>query len=284
MKKNLKKIVSVLAILVMVLGIFTMVSCGDKEEESDAELSGWDYIEGKGTLVVGLDDTFAPMGFRDNDGKLVGFDIDLATAVAEELGLKVEFQPINWDAKEMELKSKNIDCIWNGLSVTDERKEAFALTDMYLNNCNIIMTIDKKINIKSEKELKNYKIGTQIDSSALKVMQQSKLWDEYSDNVTEYPTFDEAILDMKSGRVDAIVVDQVLGEYKNANLKADEKMTICDFNFGDDFYAIACRKADTDVAEKINEAIQANIDNGKAEEISNKWFGKNIVILKGYDK
>ena len=278
--KTLKKGISILLIFVMMLGLVALTGCGG--ENTDEELTGWAYIEDKGELIIGLDDTFAPMGFRDEAGELVGFDIDLANAVGEQLRVTVTFKPIEWDSKELELTSKSVDCIWNGMSVTDERKEQMALTKMYLNNCNIVMSLSSDINITEETDLADYQIGTQVDSSALKVMQESENWNLYAENVMEFPTFDEAILALQGGRVDVIVVDQVLGEYKNSKL--DEPMFTCDFNFGDDFYAIGCRKGEEDVAEKINEAIQALIDSGEAAEISNTWFGKDIVILKGYDE
>lgn len=277
--KSLKKTTSILLILTMILGAAAaLTGCGGEDTTDD---SGWAYIENKGELVIGLDDTFAPMGFRDENNQLVGFDIDLANAVGEQLGVAVKFQPIEWDAKEMELTSKNIDCIWNGMSVTDERREQMALTKMYFNNCNIVMSKSSAVNVTKEEDLANYKIGTQVDSSALKVMQESDKWDLYADNVSEFPTFDEAIMALQGDRVDVIVVDQVLGEYKNS--KMDEPLFTCDFNFGDDFFAIGCRKGEQDVADKISDAIQALIDNGEAAKISEKWFEKDLVILKDYE-
>ena len=157
-----------------------------------------------------------------------------------------------------------------------------ALTKKYLNNRIIIMTLNPDINITEETQLVDYTIGTQVDSSALESMQASENYDLYAANVSDFPTYDEAIMALQGGRVDVIVVDQVLGEYKNSKL--EEKMSVCDFDFGDDFYAIGCRKDETDLADKISDAIGTLIENGQAEEISNKWFGKNIVILEGYDE
>lgn len=285
MKKNLMK--KFLLVLSCLLAMGLLAACSDSDKKQDAnnannqqnetELTGWAYIENKGELIVGLDDAFAPMGFRDEDGNLVGFDIDLANAAGEYLGLNVTFKPIDWDAKDMELSSKRIDCIWNGMSVLPERIEAYSLTKKYLNNKIVIMTLDPELNITSTADLANVTLGTQVSSAALSTMQANPDWSTFEANVTEYATYDEAILAMQGGRVQAIVVDQVLGEYKNANM--DNSMSVCDFGFGDDFYAIGCRKGETDVADKINEAIQALIDNGKAAEISEKWFGTNIVIL-----
>lgn len=243
---------------------------------------GWSYVKEKGVLIVGLDDTFAPMGYRDESGTLVGFDIDLANAVGEVLGVTIQFQPIDWTAKELELTSKRIDCIWNGMSATAERQESMALTNKYLNNQIVLMSIRTDLSIKSEADLVGLKIGTQADSAALETMQDNAAYDTFKANISEYPTYDEAILDMQAGRVDVIAVDKVLADYKNTKLEV--KMTQAEFDFGDDFFAIGCRKAETDLADKLTEAIQTLIDNGKAAEISNKWFGENRVICEGYDK
>ncbi len=264
-------------VLALIMCLFCFASCGKKDESA-----GWDYIKNKGKLVVGLDDTFAPMGFRDEGGNLVGFDIDLANAVGEVLGIDIEFKPIDWNSKEMELSSKNIDCIWNGMSVNDKRQESMSLTNKYLNNRIVIMTLKDDVKVASAVDLANYNIGTQTGSAALEKMEKNKDAASYKDKIKQYPTYDEAILDMEAGRIDCIVVDEVLGEYKNS--KRETKLSLCEYNFGDDFYAIGCRKADTGVSDKINEALAELIKNGKAAEISNKWFGKNVVINEGYTK
>ncbi len=274
-----KKLLLLATVLVLTISSFALTGCGGNDKkDAAAEDTSWAYVEDKGELIVGLDDTFAPMGFRDEDGKLVGFDIDLATAVAKELGVKVKFQPINWDSKAMELESKNIDCIWNGMYITDEVKEKMTLSNKYLNNQIIIMALDKKVKVEKAEDLANYKIATQVDSSGLKVLTENEAYESYKDNITEYKTYDQAIMDMQTGRMDCVVVDQVLGEYKNSKMK--EKMQVCDFNFGGDFYAVGFRKGEEALAAKINDAIKATIDSGEAEKISKKWFGKNIVIFE----
>lgn len=277
----MKKILLFLTTMLLAVGL--LAGCGGDSQTAggDKELTGWDYIQNKGELVVGLDDTFAPMGFRDEAGTLVGFDIDLAEAVGEELGVTVTFSPINWDAKDLELSSKRIDCIWNGMSATPERQESYTLTKKYLNNKIVLMTMDPELAIESAADLANIKVATQAGSAALEAMQADENWDAFGANVEEYPTYDEAILAMQGGRVQAIVVDQVLGEYKNAIMGG--QMQVCEFDFGDDFYAIGCRKGDEDLAGKINDAIATLMQNGKAAEISEKWFGTDIVILEDYD-
>lgn len=278
----MKKLLMLFSCLMLTMGL--MAGCGGDtpaDQGGNDAATGWAYIQDKGELVVGLDDTFAPMGYRDAENNLVGFDIDLAVATGEVLGVDVKFQPISWDAKEMELSSKNIDCIWNGMSATAERQQSMALTKKYLNNKIVIMTLDKDLAVTTAEDLQNITMATQAGSAALETMMANEAWDTFSANVTEYPTYDEALLAMQGGRVQAIVVDQVLGEYKNANMGGE--MVVADYNFGDDFYAIGCRQGETDVADKINEALQTLIDNGKAAEISDKWFGTNIVILEDYE-
>lgn len=266
--------VALVCVLAGVMGILT--GCSSVGEKTD-----WDYIQDKGTLVIGLDDTFAPMGFRDENDKLVGFDIDLARAVGKELGVKVKFKPIDWDAKEAELKSKNIDCIWNGMSATPDRQKSMSLSKKYLENRILVMSLDPSINIKSADDLKNYKIGTQAGSSALEAIEKNKKYDEFKDNISEYDTYDEAILDMKAGRIDVVAIDEVYAIYNNAN---KDKLYESDFNFGADYYAVGFRKGDTELTKKFNAALKKTIDSGEAAEISNKWFGKDLVVFKGYGK
>lgn len=270
-----EKFIKLIALTLSVITIFALTGCGAKSK-TDLE-----YIKDKGELIVGLDDTFAPMGFRDKDNKLVGFDIDLAKAVAKEMGVKVKFQPIDWDAKEGELKSKNIDCIWNGMSATEDREKSMSLSNKYLQNRILVMSLDANKNIKSADDLKNYKIGTQSGSSALEAIQKNERYDEFKDNVKEYGTYDEAILDMKAGRIDAVAIDEVYAIYNNEN---KEKLYESEFNFGSDYYAVGFRKDDKKLTAEYNKALKELIDNGKAEEISNKWFGKNMVVFEGYNK
>ncbi|MDL2324253.1 amino acid ABC transporter substrate-binding protein [Ruminococcaceae bacterium OttesenSCG-928-A16] len=231
----------------------------------------------KGELVVGLDDTFAPMGFRETDGSLVGFDIDLANAVCEKLGVKAVFQPIDWNAKEMELSTGNIDCIWNGMSATPERQEMMSLSNPYLNNKIIVMT-NTGITIASKEDLANYNIGIQAGSAALEAVQSDDVFAAIQDKITEYPTYDEVIMDMNTGRLDCMVIDEVFGNYKNA--KMENKFGTASFDFGDDLYAIGFRKTDTELTDAVNQAILDLIAGGQAATISEKWFGTDIVLGK----
>ena len=250
-----KKLLCAAMIMIMVLGTLVMTGCGGSSDKS----------ADKDTLVVGLDDTFAPMGFRDENGDLVGFDIDLANAVGEELGMKVEFKPI--------------DCVWNGMSVTPERKESMALTDKYLNNKIVLMTLKtSSTDVTDASQLANLKIGTQADSAALEMLKSNEAYDSFKANIKEYDTYDTAIMDLKAGRVDVIAVDQVLGEYTNKNLGGEMKE--CSYDLGDDYYVIGFAKDNTELRDKVNDAIGKLYENGEAAKISENWFGKDIVVFE----
>ena len=277
MNRTFKRVLAVSLIALLAVSAMMLTGCGKKEEGGDAKKTDWEYIEDKGTIIVGLDDTFAPMGFRDKDNNIVGFDIDLAKATFKEMGLEVEFKAIDWTAKEAELASKKIDCIWNGLSVTPDRIKNLSMSKRYCANRELVMSMDKNINIKDPKELKNYKIATQADSAAADDIKAHELYDEFKDNVTEYKTYDQALLDMKAGRVDVVVIDEVYATYNNQN---KEKLYESEFNFGSDDSAVGFRKEDTQLTEKFNEALKAVIDSGEAEKISNDWFQRNLVIYE----
>lgn len=268
----MKRFLSILLVLAITMTFF--VGCGKKADESDYKTT-LDDIKEKGEFVVGLDDTFAPMGFRETDGTLVGFDIDLAEAVSDVLGVKVRFQPIAWDAKEMELAAGKIDCIWNGLSVTPERTKMLSLSDPYLENYIIVMT-NPGVEIPTIGDLANFNIGIQASSAALEAVKADDLYDTYADNIVEFATYDEVILEMRSGRLDCMVIDQVFGEYKNAQI--DGEFGVADFDFGEDLYAIGFRKSDTELTKEVNKAILELVENGTTSEISKKWFGKDIVL------
>ena len=249
---------------------------GQTEKTTENADESWNYIKEKGTLIVGLDDTFCPMGFHDENGNLVGFDIDLAEALGEQIGIKVEFQSIDWDAKEMELSNKKIDCIWNGMSQTPERVKEMTLSKGYLKNKILIMTT-ADATVDTLDDLKNYQIGIQAKSAALEVLQDNDIYKEIEGNVYEYATYDEVIMDMDAGRLQVMIVDQVLGEYKNSKRSEDKKFKLAGTDLGEDLYVIGMRKNETALCEQINGALDALKDSGKADEFCQKWFNKNLL-------
>ena len=179
------------------------------EEEGDASLQ---YILDKGELILGLDETFPPMGYRDANGDIIGFDIDLATEVCSRLGVKLKLQPINWDSKEMELSGKTIDCIWNGMSVTDERITGMDLSTPYIANKQIII-VKSDSGISTKADLAGKTVCAQQGSSAVDAISAEPDVKASFGSLNEYASNDEAFLDLKAGRIDVLVVDEVYGRY-----------------------------------------------------------------------
>lgn len=280
---SLKKIIKKIS-LIAVMGIIStsIVACGnskvenadtaDKEKEIESTLD-------KETLIVGLDDTFVPMGFKDENGELVGFDIDLAKAVGEKLGKKVEFQPIDWSMKETELNGGNIDLIWNGYSISDERKEKVEFSKPYLDNKQIIVVLaDSEINSKANLEGK--KVGAQNQSTAVDAVEsdESKIVEKFDGGaLVTFENNNDALMDLEAGRLDAIVVDEILARYY-IEARGPEKYKILEDNFGDEQYGVGIRKGDTKFVEAFNKALDEVIADGTAKTISEKWFGEDIVL------
>ncbi len=168
-------------------------------------------VKTKGKLVLGLDENFPPMGFRDENGKIVGFDIDLATEVAKRMGVELVLQPIDWAAKEMELGTGNIDMIWNGMSVLPDRIEKMLLIKPYIANTQVIIVPEGSA-IKTKADLKGKKLALQTGSTALDALNADRIAAEVG-QVVEFADNLSAFLDLKAGRVDAFVVDIVAGRY-----------------------------------------------------------------------
>lgn len=240
--------------------------------ETTGKAAALDYDK----LIIGVDDTFAPMGFLDENNELVGFDIDMAKAVGEKLGIEVEFQVVNWDMKEQELNQGNIDLIWNGYSITDERKEKVNFTNAYLDNDQVVVTMADS-GIASLADLAGKTVAAQTDSSAVEAI------DAHPDIAATFasrPTFDTndmAIMDMEAGRSDAVVADKVLLEYVVSRKEDPSKYVILQEGLGAEEYAVGVRKEDTALLEALNGALDELKADGTAAEIATKWFGSDIV-------
>lgn len=269
----------------MVFGAFT--GCAAKTEQATPAATGAEAKpagEGEKTetqdigydkVIVGLDDTFAPMGFRDESNELVGFDVELAKAVGEIIGVEVEFQPIEWAMKETELTNKNIDLIWNGYTITDARKEKVLFTQPYLKNRQIVL-VPGNSEINTLADLSGKTVATQAQSSSEEAMMAKP---EITDTLGEYVTFgtyEECLLDMEAGRADAVVADEVLIRYYISQHEGTE-YKVLDENFGEEEYGIGARKEDTALVEAINGALTELKANGKGKEISEKWFAEDIL-------
>lgn len=252
-----------------------LIACGKKEEPAKAAAPAPTPTPAAvKSIVIGLDDHFPPMGFRDEKNEIVGFDIDLAKEAGKRLGLEVTFKPIDWAAKEAELNGKRIDVLWNGLTITEERKANILFTKPYLENRQIIVVAEKSP-IKAKAELKDKVVGVQDGSSAVDAVNKDaeaakslKELKKFSDNVT-------ALMDLSAGRLDAIVVDEIVGRYYVA--KKPGEYRVLEENFGTEDFGVGTRKDDTELMGKIDKALDDMKADGTAATISTKWFGKDIL-------
>ena len=232
----------------------------------------WERVKEKGELEIGLDDTFAPMGFRKDDGTLVGFDVDAAGALGERLGVDIVWQPTAWDGVIHSLNSKKFDCIWNGMTITDERAEKVDFTEPYIMDGQIAVVRFENDAIREFADLGGKTIGVQKGSSAVEAVEELP---ETPKEVKEYPSNNNALLDLEAGRLAAVVVDNVAGRYAIASRPGTFRV-LPDFVTKEPF-GIAFRKSDDSLRNKVQEALDAMVKNGKLGEISLKWFGEDIT-------
>lgn len=233
----------------------------------------WDKIKEKGELVLGLDESFPPMGFRDDSNNIVGFDIDMANEVASRLGVKLKLQPINWDTKEQELNTGNIDCIWNGFTITKERKENILFSEPYMKNQQVLVVLaDSKY--KTLADLKGKTIALQAASSAADAINGKADFKSTLKEVVELKDNNLCLMDLKTGNVDAVAMDEVVARYY-IQMKG-EKYRVLDEGIAAEEYGVGFRKADVQLMSKVNDTIKEIIKDGKAAEFSNKWLGKDI--------
>lgn len=263
--------------LFMVL-VFAVCGCSsDEPAQSETETdTSWQDIKEKGYFVVGLDDAFPPMGFREEGtNEIVGFDIDLAKEAAKRMGVEVKFQPVIWDTIIEELNSGNVDVIWNGLTITEERQQKIAFTEPYLENRQIIV-VQKDSAINSKKDLAGKNVGRQAGSSAKIAMEKDPETLNSIGEIFEYGSNDEALLDLSTGRLDAVVVDEIVGRYYIT--KKPDVYRVLDEHFGEELYGVGLRKGDKSFLDELQKTLDEMKADGTAAEISKKWFGEDLVI------
>lgn len=230
--------------------------------------------QGGKELVIGIDDKFAPMGFRDENNEIVGFDIDYARAAAEQMGYTVKFQPIDWKAKESELSSGRIDLIWNGYTITEERKEKVLFTKPYLKNSQVAVVTAGSAVTKLE-DLAGQEVGLQSLSSAADALEANPIKAQIK-KISEYPDNVLALADLKNGRVQAVIIDEIVARYYMA--KEQDSFKLLDESLAPEEYGIGVKKGNEKLLEELQKALDELNKNGKAAEISIKWFGEDKVL------
>ena len=264
----MKKIVSLLLTAIMLLGCCTAFADAATDDS-------YQKILDKGQLIMGLDDSFPPMGYRDEDGDIVGFDVDVATEVCNRMGVELVLQPISWSAKVMELNSGNIDCIWNGFTITEELQEQITFSEPYLSNTQVIV-VRGDSDIQTLDDLAGKSLGVQAGSSAVAALDEnpdfrdSVTVNEFSDNMT-------AMLDLENGGLDAVLVDVIVAGYYFSQHDSDLRQL--DESLASEEYGVGFRKDDLSLVENVNRILNEMAEDGTLAEISTKWFDSDITII-----
>ncbi|MDR1605956.1 MAG: amino acid ABC transporter substrate-binding protein [Streptococcaceae bacterium] len=271
---NVKKIIGLLAVLIAAV---SLSACGKKETKD-----GWQAIQDKKEVVIGFDNTFVPMGFKDENGQNVGFDIDLANAVFAKYGVKVKMQPIDWDMKETELQNKSIDLIWNGYSVTKGREKKVLFTTPYMKNDQVLVT-KKASKIAKVSDMVNKALGAQQGSSGYDAFtsQPNILKDKVKNHdATLYDDFNSALLDLKADRIDGLLIDNVYAHYYLTKNGEIGDYHIIPTGYHSEDFAVGARKSDQQLVAAINKAFKTLHADGDFQKISQKWFSEDVYPSK----
>ena len=282
----MKKRKGILGLLTLVwMAVMSLAGC--TQLASNPKVDNWDKYQQQKSITVGFDNTFVPMGFEEKNGNYAGFDIELAKYVSKKLGITVHFQPIDWDMKETELQNGTIDAIWNGYSATDERREKVAFTIPYMQNTQILV-VKKTSGIHSVEDMTGKVLGAQNGSSGMLDFEEHP---EVLKNrvkggdADQYQSVNEAIIDLKNDRIDALLIDRVYADYYlTTEGIADEYDTIPS-GFESESFAVGVRPADKKLLEALNQAFKELYQEGIFQQISKKWFGEDVATpeVKGQD-
>ena len=281
-----KRFVSAAMAAVMAL---SMTACGSSNsaaettaadtEEAESQAEETTAEEAKttdgGTLIVGFDQDFPPMGFVGDDGEYTGFDLELAQEVAKRLGLEYKAQPIAWDSKDMELESGNIDCIWNGFTMTG-REDDYTWTEPYMANQQVFVVANDS-DINSQADLAGKIVEVQADSSAEAALKEAPELTATFKELLTTADYNTAFMDLEQGAVDAIAMDVIVAGYQIQQRNADFK--ILDDSLSEEEYGVGFKKGNTELRDKVQSTLEEMAEDGTLQEVSKKWFSKDVTTI-----
>lgn len=247
----------------------TVAASSEKAEETTAA-----GTEG-GTLIVGFDQDFPPMGFLGDNGEYTGFDLELAQEAAKRLGLEYKAQPIAWDAKDMELESGNIDCIWNGFTMTG-REDDYTWTEAYMANTQVFV-VRNDSGIEGKDGLAGKVVECQADSSAEAALKEDPDLTSTFGQLLTTADYNTAFMDLEQGSVDAIAMDVIVAGYQIKQRNAD--FTILDDSLSAEEYGVGFKKGNTELRDKVQATLEDMAKDGTMKEISEKWFGEDVTTI-----
>lgn len=281
-----KRFVSAALAAVMAL---SMTACGSSNSAAETTAADTEAAESQaeetteeeakttdgGTLIVGFDQDFPPMGFVGDDGEYTGFDLELAQEVAKRLGLEYKAQPIAWDSKDMELESGNIDCIWNGFTMTG-REDDYTWTESYMANQQVFVVANDS-DINSQADLAGKIVEVQADSSAEAALKEAPELTATFKELLTTADYNTAFMDLEQGAVDAIAMDVIVAGYQIQQRNADFK--ILDDSLSEEEYGVGFKKGNTELRDKVQSTLEEMAEDGTLQEVSEKWFSKDVTTI-----
>lgn len=281
-----KRFVSAALAAVMAL---SMTACGSSNSAAETTAADTEAAESQaeettaeeakttdsGTLIVGFDQDFPPMGFVGDDGEYTGFDLELAQEVAKRLGLEYKAQPIAWDSKDMELESGNIDCIWNGFTMTG-REDDYTWTEPYMANQQVFVVANDS-DINSQADLAGKIVEVQADSTAEAALKEAPELTATFKELLTTADYNTAFMDLEQGAVDAIAMDVIVAGYQIQQRNADFK--ILDDSLSEEEYGVGFKKGNTELRDKVQSTLEEMAEDGTLQEVSEKWFSKDVTTI-----
>ena len=228
-----------------------------------------------GTLIVGFDQDFPPMGFMGDNGEYTGFDLELAKEVAERLGLEYTAQPIAWDSKDMELEAGNIDCIWNGFTMTG-REDDYTWSEPYMTNTQVFV-VAKDSGIASQADLAGKIVECQVDSSAEAALKEVPDLTATFKQLLTTADYNSAFMDLEQGAVDAIAMDVIVAGYQIQQRNAD--FIILEDSLSAEEYGVGFKKGNTELRDKVQATLEEMAADGTLKSVSEKWFGEDVTTI-----
>ena len=262
-------------IITLICTLFISACSGISVNRKANAVDNWSHIKQHGYVTVGVDDTFVPMDFRQKNGQLIGYDVDLANAVFKQYGINVSFQTIDWSMNTTELKNGTIDLIWNGFSKNPEREAKVSFSKTYLYTSQVLVSL-KKNKINTIAAMKNKTLGVQTGSSGYNdVMKYPKVFKNHIKNQDPilYDSFTNAFIDLNAGRIQGLLIDSTYANYYISRQKHPENFTEIDSPFPKEEFGVGMRKSDLTLHKKINYALEKLAKNGTLTKINHKWFG-----------
>ena len=256
-----------------------LAGCAGTATEDQAAADAKDTGD-KQTFTVGFDAEFPPYGYKDENGEYTGFDLELAQAVADMEGWELVKQPIDWDAKDMELSSGTIDCIWNGFTL-DGREDQYTFSTPYIDNSQVFV-VPADSDVKTAEDLAGKNVGVQKDSSALAALESEDhkaLMDSFA-NLTQYADYNTAMMDLEAGGLDAVAMDVGVADYQLTSREGEFRKL--EKPLASEVYAIGFLKGNDELKDKVQEDVYKLYDDGTVDKIADKYGLKDFLVIDKY--